>query len=123
MGTRRGDFEEVFVPHGIDWDDPGLATVMKNAKFYLHIMPFIYGHRMDNFFDECISHCIINQQEIKQIGSYKPCTGGIGKSLFKYSPELFFKLQSVDSKLRNKIIGYYLEYTELLKKPRVSGIH
>ncbi len=48
------------------------------------------------------------------MGSYKPRSGGIGKSLSKYSPELFAKLKA-DSELR-KVMGY-LEYTELLEKP------
>lgn len=48
------------------------------------------------------------------MGSYKPRSGGIGKSLSKYSPKLFSKLKA-DDELR-KVMGY-LEYTELLEKP------
>ena len=48
------------------------------------------------------------------MGSYKPRSGGIGKSLSKYSPELFSKLKS-DVTLR-KVMSY-LEYTDLLDKP------
>ena len=69
---------------------------------------------MHTFFDERISRCISDQQEIERMGSYKPRSGGIGKSLSKYSPELFSKLKADDS-LR-KVMSY-LEYTDLLDKP------
>lgn len=48
------------------------------------------------------------------MGSYKPRSGGIGKSLSKYSPELLSKLKS-DNELRQ--VMKHLEYTELLEKP------
>ena len=74
----------------------------------------IFLHRMHTFFDERITRCISDQQEIERMGSYKPRSGGIGKSLSKYSPELFSKLKS-DVTLR-KVMSY-LEYTDLLDKP------
>lgn len=70
--------------------------------------------RMDTFFDERIARCISDQQEIERLGSYKPRSGGIGKSLSKYSPELLAQLKA-DEELC-KVMGY-LEYTELLDKP------
>ena len=69
---------------------------------------------MDTFFDERIARCISDQQEIERLGSYKPRSGGIGKSLSKYSPELLAQLKA-DEELC-KVMGY-LEYTELLDKP------
>lgn len=69
---------------------------------------------MDTFFDERIARCISDQQEIDRLGSYKPRSGGIGKSLCKYSPELLAQLKA-DEELC-KVMGY-LEYTELLDKP------
>ena len=74
----------------------------------------IFLHRMHTFFDERISRCISDQQEIERMGSYKPRSGGIGKSFSKYSPELFSKLKS-DETLR-KVMSY-LEYTDLLDNP------
>lgn len=71
-------------------------------------------NRMDTFFDERIARCISDQQEIERLGSYKPRSGGIGKSLSKYSPELLAQLKA-DEELC-KVMGY-LEYTELLDKP------
>ncbi len=43
---------------------------------------------MGSFFNERINRCIVEQQEIERLGSYKPRSGGIGKSMSKYSPEL-----------------------------------
>lgn len=70
--------------------------------------------RMDTFFDERIARCISDQQEIERLGSYKPRSGGIGKSLSKYPPQLLAQLKA-DEELC-KVMGY-LEYTELLDKP------
>jgi hypothetical protein len=86
---------------------------MINQSYELSLC-IIFLYRMNTFFDERISRCISDQQEIERLGSYKPRSGGIGKSLSKYSPELFAKLKADDS-LR-KVMSY-LEYTDLLEKP------
>lgn len=48
-----------------------------------------YGCQIDNmdFFSNRIKRCI-EQENIEKLGSYQPRSGGIGKSLQKYSPEL-----------------------------------
>lgn len=69
---------------------------------------------MDTFFDERIERVVYEQQEIERLGSYKPRSGGIGRSLSKYSPELFAKLKA-DVELRN--IMDALGYEGLLDLP------
>ncbi|KAL3788698.1 hypothetical protein ACHAW5_010561 [Stephanodiscus triporus] len=89
----------------VRWPDKVMGRVL---KFVLEVK------RMDTFFDERISRCISDQQRIERMGSYKPRSGGIGKSLSKFSPELLSKLKS-DNELRQ--VMNHLEYTELLEKP------
>lgn len=69
---------------------------------------------MDTFFLERIDRCIRDQQEIERLGSYKPRSGGIGKAVKKYSPELFEKIMN-DEELRG--VMKHLHYQELLEKP------
>ena len=69
---------------------------------------------MDSFFLERIDRCIRDQQEIERLGSYKPRSGGIGKAVKKYSPELFERIMN-DEELRG--VMKHLHYQELLDKP------
>jgi len=69
---------------------------------------------MGTFFSERIDRCISEQQAIERMGSYKPRSGGIGKSLAKYSPELL-KTLFEDKDLRS-VMGH-LGYKDLLTKP------
>lgn len=69
---------------------------------------------MGSFFLERIDRCIRDQQEIERMGSYKPRSGGIGKAVAKYSPELFEKIMN-DEELRG--VMKHLHYQELLEKP------
>ncbi|KAL7535042.1 hypothetical protein ACHAXR_006233 [Thalassiosira sp. AJA248-18] len=70
--------------------------------------------RMGTFFTERINRCILEQEEIERMGSYKPRSGGIGKSLSKYSPALLNTLKN-DKELK-EIMGH-LGYSDLLVKP------
>ena len=70
--------------------------------------------RMGTFFQERIDRCIRDQQEIERLGSYKPHSGGIGKAVAKYSPELFERIIN-DEELRG--VMKHLHYQELLEKP------
>lgn len=71
--------------------------------------------RMGTFFTQRIQRCVGEQEKIERMGSYKPRSGGIGKSLSKYSPELLQKLR--DDKQLTNIMGFF-GYSELLtKKP------
>lgn len=45
------------------------------------------------FFHNRISCCISEEEKIEHLGSYQPRSGGIGKSLSRYSPDL---LQSMN---------------------------
>ena len=69
---------------------------------------------MNTFFTERIDRCITEQQKIEKMGSYKPRSGGIGKSYSKYSDRLrniFHK----DAELRG--IMKWLGYEDMLVKP------
>jgi hypothetical protein len=63
----------------IRWTDKVISKVL---KFVLEINDM-------KFFEERIDRCI-REEQIEKLGSYKPRSGGIGKSLTKgvYSPEL-----------------------------------
>ena len=49
---------------------------------------------MDQFFMNRIDRCIREQQEIEKLGSYKPRSAGIGKSLNKYKPEVIERMKT-----------------------------
>merc|ERR1712127_388727 len=69
---------------------------------------------MGTFFTQRIDRCIKEQQEIERMGSYKPRSGGIGKSLSKYSPQLLRTLK--EDKNLQAIMGH-IGYKDLLVKP------
>ena len=84
-------------------------------KVMARVIQFVLEiQRMGSFFTERIDRCIREQAEIERMGSYKPRSGGIGKSMSKYSPELLKKLKE-DKSLREVMVG--LGYGELLTKP------
>jgi len=84
-------------------------------KVMARVLQFVLEiQRMGTFFSERIDRCIKEQQEIERMGSYKPRSGGIGKSLAKYSPELLKTLKA-DENL--KVIMAHLGYKDLLSKP------
>lgn len=62
--------------------------------------------RMGTFFGERIDRCIREQEEIERLGSYKPRSGGIGKSLSKYSSELLKEMQDKEFKMIMERLGY-----------------
>jgi len=89
--------------------------IRKPDKVMARVLQFVLEiQHMGTFFTERIDRCIKEQAEIESMGSYKPRSGGIGKSLAKYSPELFQKLKS--NKQLRQMMGH-LGYTELLEKP------
>ena len=86
-------------------------------KFHVFTNSHIFNFtslRMNTFFSERIQRCIEEQAEIERMGSYKPRSGGIGKSLAKYSPELVAKIKGMKD-LRKTMTN--LGYKELLEKP------
>lgn len=81
---------------------------------YAHVFDLLFLIRMGTFFQERIDRCIRDQQEIERLGSYKPRSGGIGKAVAKYSPELFERIIN-DEEFRG--VMKHLHYQELLEKP------
>jgi hypothetical protein len=56
-------------------------------KVIAKVIRFVLEINDMRFFEERIGRCI-REEQIERLGSYKPRSGGIGKSLSKYSPEL-----------------------------------
>ena len=71
---------------------------------------------MNTFFEERVYRCCSERAEIERMGSYKPRSGGIGKSVIsgKYSPELFQKLKD-DEDLRE--LMDHFGYEDIFNKP------
>ena len=73
--------------------------IREPAKVMSRVVQFVLEiNDMGSFFGERIDRCIREQQEIERLGSYKPRSGGIGKSLSKYSPDLIEMMRRKDSK-------------------------
>lgn len=62
--------------------------------------------RMGTFFTERVDRCIREQQKIENLGSYKPRTAGIGKSLKKYKPEVIERMKTPAMLEVMKKLGY-----------------
>jgi len=89
--------------------------VRKPDKVMARVLQFVLEvQRMGTFFTERIDRCIKEQEDIERMGSYKPRSGGIGKSISKYPPALLKKLYA-DEDLKT-LMGY-LGYGDLLVKP------
>jgi len=89
--------------------------VRKPDKVMARVLQFVLEvKRMGSFFTERIDRCIKEQEDIERMGSYKPRSGGIGKSISKYPPALLTKLYA-DENL--KVIMGHLGYGDLLVKP------
>jgi hypothetical protein len=56
-------------------------------KVMTKVLQFVLEVKNMGFFQDRIDKCI-RQEQIEKLGSYKPRSGGIGKSLKKYSPEV-----------------------------------
>jgi len=88
--------------------------IREPAKVMSRVVQFVLEiNDMGSFFGERIDRCIREQQEIERLGSYKPRSGGIGKSLSKYSPDLIEKMKAEGF----EEILEALHYGDLLKKP------
>jgi hypothetical protein len=88
--------------------------IREPAKVMSRVVQFVLEiNDMGSFFGERIDRCIKEQQEIERLGSYKPRSGGIGKSLAKYSPELIVKMKAEGFEEVLKA----LNYGNLLMKP------
>jgi len=88
--------------------------IREPAKVMSRVVQFVLEiNDMGSFFGERIDRCIKEQQEIERLGSYKPRSGGIGKSLAKYSPELIEKMKAEGFEEVLKA----LHYGNLLMKP------
>jgi len=89
--------------------------IRKPDKAMARVLQFVLEIKhMGTFFTERVDRCIKEQAEIERMGSYKPRSGGIGKSLAKYPPELFQKLKSNE---QLKQMMTHLGYKDLLEKP------
>eukprot|EP00804_Cyclotella_cryptica_P030710 CCRYP_009128-RA/>CCRYP_009128-RA protein AED:0.16 eAED:0.16 QI:240/1/1/1/1/1/4/322/677 len=62
--------------------------------------------RMGTFFTERVDRCIREQQKIESLGSYKPRSAGIGKSLKKYKPEVIERMKTPAMLEVMKKLGY-----------------
>jgi uncharacterized protein YejL (UPF0352 family) len=56
-------------------------------KVIAKVIRFVLEINDMRFFEKRIDRCI-REEQIERLGSYRPRSGGIGKSLSKYSPEL-----------------------------------
>ena len=56
-------------------------------KVIASVLSFVLELKNPSFFESRIDRCI-REEQIERLGSYKPRSGGIGKSLQKYTPEL-----------------------------------
>lgn len=55
------------------------------------VIRFVLEVKNMGFFEERINRCI-REEQIEKLGSYRPRSGGIGKSLINYSPELLAQM-------------------------------
>jgi hypothetical protein len=73
------------------------------------VMSRVLQHALEvknmNFFRRRIQKAI-SEEKIEQLGSYKPRSGGIGKSLKKYSPQLLQRMNSVGIVSIMEKLGY-----------------
>jgi hypothetical protein len=69
---------------------------------------------MGTFFTERIDRCIREERKIEELGSYKPRTAGIGKSLKKYKPEVIKRMKAVPGMVD---VMQKLGYSFLLENP------
>lgn len=76
------------------------------------VVQFVLEIRNMNFFESRIDRCI-REEQIEQLGSYRPRSGGIGKSLSKYSAELVARINAEAGSTMKK-----LGYAEMLAKPK-----
>jgi hypothetical protein len=96
---------------------PQLVVFSQNSIdvcVFLFSPPFsfwIHSQQVNNmyFFGRRVRYCMDQEQNIAKLGSYQPRSGGIGKSLQKYSPEL---LQEMNVGLLSTMEKF--EYTSLL---------
>lgn len=89
--------------------------IRKPDKVMERVLAFVLEvKRMGTFFNERIQRCISDHEEIERMGSYKPRSGGIGKSLAKYSPELFAKLKADEALTK---VMKHLGYEWLIDQP------
>jgi hypothetical protein len=61
--------------------------IRETEKVMSKVLRFVLEINHMGFFQDRIDKCI-RQEQIEKLGSYKPRSGGIGKSLTKYSPEV-----------------------------------
>ena len=89
------DFHEYWLSQDIDlllvrYED----LIREPAKVVRRIMAFTLSVKnMASFFGPRIDR-VIKEEELEKLGSYKPRSGGIGKSLKNYPPELFQEMSS-----------------------------
>jgi hypothetical protein len=77
-------------------------------KVIAKVIRFVLEIKDMKFFENRIDRCI-REEQIERLGSYRPRSGGIGKSLSKYSPEL---LQQVNMGILSTMAK--LGYAEML---------
>lgn len=70
----------------------------------VEVLKFTLELKTTEFADWRVQRCIVDE-DITKLGSYKPRSGGIGKSLSKYSPELLQKM-NVGNMDMMKRLGY-----------------
>jgi hypothetical protein len=62
-------------------------------KVIAKVIRFVLEINDMRFFEKRIDRCI-REEQIERLGSYRPRSGGIGKSLSKYSPELLQQINT-----------------------------
>lgn len=77
-------------------------------KVIAKVIRFVLEINDMKFFESRIDRCI-REEQIEKLGSYKPRSGGIGKSLSKYPPEL---LQTINTGIVSTMEKF--GYTEML---------
>ena len=75
------------------------------GKVAAKAVEFILEVKDMRFFQRRIDQCILEEQ-LEQLGPYKPRSGGIGKSLEKYSPELLQQMNTMGIIATMEKLGY-----------------
>ena len=101
--TDDADFEAM-----LDMSDSGQKHLQIGDKVTAKVIQFVLEVKNMTFFEQRIDRCI-REEQIERLGSYRPRSGGIGKSLVNYTPELLHQM--------NVGIGRVMEmlgYSEML---------
>jgi hypothetical protein len=92
MALKEINVWKAFHEYWLEQDIPLLVIryedlIRHTDEVVRRVIRFVLEINHMGFFDQRIDRCI-REEQIERLGSYKPRSGGIGKSLCKYSPKL-----------------------------------